>query len=196
VLDVTALESLDSRSGCGPASTVVAATTPREGETGVSRAHHYEVSVQWRGNRGTGTSSYDDYSRDHEVLADGKPPILASSDPAFLGDDSRWNPEEMLVGSLSQCHMLWYLHLAAVNGVVVVDYTDSAVGTMAEDVTGAVAFTEVELRPAVVVAEPSMCERAEQLHEEARNMCFVARSVKFPVTHQGTVVAREIAAAR
>jgi organic hydroperoxide reductase OsmC/OhrA len=153
-------------------------------EPAIERTHHYRTEVTWTGNRGHGTSSYRAYERAHEVRNLGKPTILGSSDPVFRGDPARWNPEELLVAALSQCHMLWYLHLAADAGVVVVAYADSAEGTMTED--GGGRFTEVMLRPVVTVASPEMAERAAELHRRAHELCFIASSVNFPVRQQPT----------
>jgi organic hydroperoxide reductase OsmC/OhrA len=151
------------------------------------RAHRYELSLEWQGNRGSGTSSYRAYDRTHEVRAPGKPSILGSSDAAFRGDAQRWSPEELLVAALSQCHLLWYLHVAAVAGVVVTAYTDAAAGTMVEEADGAGQFADVLLRPVVTVAETSMAELAQSLHTEAEAKCFIARSVNFPVRCGPTV---------
>lgn len=148
--------------------------------------HTYQAQLRWTGNRGSGTSSYRDYDRDHEVLAAGKPPIPGSSDPQFRGDRQRWNPEELLVASLAQCHMLWYLNLAAVEGIVVTDYTDAPTGTMQEDDDGGGRFTRVVLRPSVTVTDPTMLPRADALHDEAHRKCFIANSVGFPVVHEPT----------
>jgi organic hydroperoxide reductase OsmC/OhrA len=152
----------------------------------VARLHTYDTVVTWTGNRGTGTSGYRDYGRDHEVAAEGRPTIAGSSDPTFRGDPTRWNPEQLLVASLSQCHLLWYLHLCADAGVVVTDYVDHAHGTMAETGDGG-RFTEVVLRPQITVAEPAMVERAMSLHEAAHRACFIANSVNFPVRHEPNV---------
>jgi organic hydroperoxide reductase OsmC/OhrA len=148
----------------------------------------YAVSVRWTGNRGSGTSGYRDYDRDHVVSAAGKPDLPGSSDPRFRGDPARWSPEDLLVASLAQCHMLWYLHLAAVAGIVVTGYVDEASGTMALEPGGAGQFTEVVLRPRVTVAAPALGVGAGPLHEEAAKLCFIARSVNFPVRHEPTVV--------
>lgn len=153
----------------------------------MAKTHRYEVRVAWTGDRGEGTSGYRTYSRDHEVSAAGKLPIKGSSDPAFRGDAGRWNPEELLVASLSQCHMLWYLHLCAADRVVVTGYVDRPVGTMAETAEGGGRFVEVVLRPEVTVAAAEMTERAVGLHEQAHRMCFVANSVNFPVRHEPVV---------
>lgn len=146
------------------------------------RTHEYDVTVTWTGNRGTGTSSYQDYDRAHDVTADGPPRLAASADPAFRGDASRWNPEQELVAALSQCHMLWYLHLCAVNGVIVTSYTDTAHGTMTE--SGGGRFTEVVLYPKITVTDAEMVDKATSLHSEANAQCFIASSVNFPVLHE------------
>ena len=126
------------------------------------------------------------YSRDHTIRAEGKPDILASSDPAFRGNAGRYNPEELLVASLSSCHMLWYLHLCAVNGITVVNYTDNASGEM-EESGGAGQFVSVDLRPVVTILEDAQRTRALRLHHEAHQRCFIARSVNFLVTVRATI---------
>jgi organic hydroperoxide reductase OsmC/OhrA len=154
----------------------------------MATTHRYELTVRWSGNLGTGTSGYRSFGRDHTVDSPGKPVILGSADPAFRGDANRWNPEELLVASLSQCHMLWYLHLCAVAGVVVVDYVDRPVGMMTMDEAGGGGqFTEVVLHPAVTVAAESMVDKALSLHAEVGALCFIARSVNFAVHHEPSV---------
>lgn len=145
------------------------------------KQHTYPLNVRWTGNTGEGTKSYRSYQRDHTIEAGAKPPIPCSSDPSFLGDPNRYNPEELLVASLSGCHMLWYLHLCAVNHVTVVEYSDAASGVMEETEDGSGAFTRVVLRPAVKVLEADAIEKARALHAEAHRFCFIARSVNFPV---------------
>jgi organic hydroperoxide reductase OsmC/OhrA len=145
-------------------------------------AHEYEVEVAWSGNLGPGTTDYRAYSRDHLVTAAGAPTIPGSSDPAFRGDPRRWNPEQLLVAALSQCHMLWYLHLCAVGGVVVESYHDTAHGTMDGD-----RFVRVVLRPRITVADPSMISEGYRLHAQAHAKCFIANSVNFPVEHEPAV---------
>ncbi|CAM4018046.1 OsmC family protein [Kibdelosporangium persicum] len=149
--------------------------------------HSYTVTTTWTGNQGAGTSNYRAYSRDHTLSADGRPDIAATSDPSFRGDPTRWNPEQLLVGALSDCHMLWYLHLCATSGVVVESYVDEAVGFMAMEQNGAGQFTEVILRPRVVVSTPDAVEKAQELHAKAHEMCFIARSMNFPVKHEPLV---------
>jgi len=156
----------------------------------MAKEHRYELAVRWTGNNGTGTSAYSAYSRNHEVAASRKPVIVGSSDPAFRGDRSRYNPEELLVASLSTCHMLWYLHLCADGGVVVTSYEDAPLGVMREDSDGSGVFTEVVLRPVVTISKGSE-QDAQRFHEQANRMCYVANSVKFPVRHEATVKVRQ-----
>ena len=154
----------------------------------MNKEHHYALSTEWTGNLGTGTSDYRAYTRNHTISTDGKPDLLASSDPSFRGDKTRYNPEEMLVAALSSCHMLSYLHVCVLNGVVVLEYKDNATGTMKENPDGSGQFTEVTLHPMVKVKDSSMIEKANQLHKRASELCFIARSVNFPVHHSPTTV--------
>ena len=144
--------------------------------------HRYATTVEWTGNLGRGTADYRAYSRDHVLRAGDKPEIPGSSDPAFRGDAARWNPEDMLVASLSSCHMLWYLHLCAAAGITVLAYRDEAEGTMTEEQGGGGRFTGAVLRPAVRLAAGADASRALALHHEAHRLCFIANSVNFPVT--------------
>ena len=146
--------------------------------------HLFAVAVEWTGSQGTGTSSYRAYSRDHEISGAGKPVIPGSSDPAFRGDAARYNPEELMIASLSACHMLWYLHLCAVNHVVVTAYTDAADGLMTLDEDGGGRFASVTLRPRVTIEAGSDAGIARDLHREAHRLCFIANSVNFPVHHE------------
>lgn len=144
------------------------------------KQHNYQVRIDWTGNDGEGTKTYRGYRRDHTIAAEGKPPISGSSDPSFRGDASRYSPEELLVAALSSCHMLWYLHLCAVNDVSVWDYQDAASGLMEEADDGSGAFVRVVLRPVVKIAPGDDLTKARALHIEAHRFCFIARSVNFP----------------
>lgn len=149
----------------------------------MAKEHHYVLTTKWTGNKGEGTTNYRSYDRDHVLVADNKPDIPGSSDPSFRGDKTRYNPEELLVASLSSCHMLWYLHLCSEAGVVVVDYTDRATGTMVETADGGGHFSNVTLYPNVVVADVTMIAKANELHHQANKLCFIANSCNFPVHH-------------
>ena len=149
-----------------------------------AKTHSYRTTVRWTGNQGSGTSAYRAYSRNHEIVVNGKPVILASSDPAFHGDPGRYNPEDLLVASVSGCHMLWYLHLCAVNKVVVLGYEDNAAGTMEETDNGGGHFVEVTLQPIITITAQSNLDTARRLHHDAHDKCFIAGSVNFPVRVQ------------
>ncbi|HWJ85946.1 MAG TPA: OsmC family protein [Cellulomonas sp.] len=165
--------------------------------------HTYSADITWTGAGSLGTATYTSYSRDHEVRIGSKPPLLGSSDPAFRGDPSRFCPEELLVAALAQCHMLWFLHLAASAGVTVLGYEDSGTGTMRVEGAGHGQFTDVVLRPRVTIAPGAVGTDGEavndadlaQLHRKAHEHCFIARSVNFPVRHEPAPVrvAQELA---
>jgi len=146
--------------------------------------HQYKATITWTGNKGSGTSSYRDFERAHEIAVEGKPIIPASSDPAFRGDKTRYNPEELFLASISSCHMLWYLHLCSEAGVVVVNYVDNATGTMLEEPNGSGRFTAVTLYPQVTVTANSMIAKANELHHKANEYCFIANSCNFPIHHR------------
>jgi organic hydroperoxide reductase OsmC/OhrA len=148
------------------------------------KTHQYQMKIRWTGNKGIGTSDYRAYGRDHTIRSGKKKIIECSSDPAFRGDPARYNPEELLVATLSACHMLWYLHLCAEAGIVVTDYIDEARGIMEEFPDGGGHFTEVVLYPRVSITESSRISEANDLHKRANELCFIATSVKFPVHHR------------
>ena len=144
--------------------------------------HSFAVSVEWTGNRGTGTSGYRDFGRDNTLTTQGRPPLLGSAARAFHGDADRWNPEETLIAALVECHLLSYLYLAAKHGIVVEAYTDDATGSIRTEGEGG-HFTEVTLHPRVTISsgDPAL---AQSLHDEAERICFIAASVNFPVRHE------------
>ncbi|MEA9588946.1 OsmC family protein [Xanthomonas sp. WHRI 10064A] len=149
------------------------------------KRHQYSVKVTWTGNQGSGTSGYRAYSRDHRIEAEGKASAIdGSSDPGFRGDPALWNPEDLLVASLSACHKLWYLGLCADAGIIVQAYEDNAEGAMLEQADGAGQFTSVVLRPLVTLAPGSDLAQARALHHTAHEKCFIARSMNFPVSHE------------
>ena len=154
--------------------------------------HHFAVDVEWTGNRGTGTSGYKEYGRENAISAAGKVTIEGSSARVFHGNPERWNPEELLIAALAECHLLSYLHVALTHGIVVTGYTDAATGTMEQTADGGGHFTSVTLRPSVTIAsgDPAV---AQALHEEAAEKCFIAASVNFPVLHEPVVSVSPVA---
>ena len=158
------------------------------------RDHKYEVTIRWTGNQGQGTASYTAYARDYEITAAGsaKGVILGSSDPAFRGNPARWNPEELFIAAVSACHKLWYLHLCATAGVIVAEYLDRASGVVAVTADGSGHFTSVTLRPEIVLTRHLDVEKARALHHEAHQKCFIANSIKTPVTVEPTFRALDV----
>ncbi len=152
------------------------------------KLHRYALSMQWTGNNGTGTSDYQSYSRNHIFRIKNKPDLEGSSDIAFRGDATKYNPEELLVASLSSCHMLWYLHLCCNEGIIVEQYEDNAEGLMQELSDGSGKFEKVILRPTVIISREDMVEKAKQLHEQANAKCFIANSCNFPVHHEPRIM--------
>lgn len=148
--------------------------------------HHYSARIRWTGNLGSGTSGYRSYSRDHEVDVDGPGLLLGTADPTFHGSKDRWNPEQLLLTAVAQCHLLSYLHVAVSAGVVVTGYRDTASGTMRLNSDGSGEFTGITLRPHVELEDAGQAALADSLHAEANRLCFIARSVNFPVHHEPT----------
>ena len=157
-----------------------------------SHLHHYQVQTTWTGNLGQGTADYRAYKRDHEILIAGKAaPIPGSSDAAFRGDPARYSPEELLVSTLSSCHMLWMLHLCADAGITVTAYSDNACGVMAVEPDGSGRFTEVTLHPSITITDAGRISETKALHARAHELCFIANSVNFPVRCPSPVVTVE-----
>lgn len=151
------------------------------------KTHHYKVTTEWTGNTGLGTSNYKSYERSVTVAINNKCDILCTSDTAFNSDRTKHNPEELLLASISSCHMLWYLHLCAEAGVIVLAYTDHATATMIETVGNGGKFTEAILYPVIVVKDEAMIEKARDLHARANELCYIAKSCNFPIGHRATI---------
>lgn len=155
----------------------------------MAKEHQYKTNLVWAGNKGSGTMDYRSYDRDFVVSIENKAPISGSSDSVFLGDKTKYNPEDLLLASVSSCHMLWYLHLCSKNEIVVMEYKDNAIGTMVENADGSGHFASILLQPEVLISKKEQIELANALHEEANKMCFIANSLNFPVKHKPTCAA-------
>jgi len=155
----------------------------------MAKEHQYKTNLVWAGNKGSGTMDYRSYDRDFVVSIENKAPISGSSDSVFLGDKTKYNPEDLLLSSISSCHMLWYLHLCSKNGIVVIEYKDNAVGIMEESADGSGKFKEVTLNPEVLIADKAHIDQANALHADANKMCFIANSLNFPVKHKASAKA-------
>jgi organic hydroperoxide reductase OsmC/OhrA len=152
------------------------------------KQHNYSLTINWTGNKGEGTNGYKSYERSHEIVIDRKEIIKGSSDPSFLGDNTKYNPEELLLASISSCHMLWYLHLCSDADIVVTNYVDNAKGIMEETVDGGGKFTSVTLYPTITLKNISQQENANALHSKADELCFIANSLNFKVQHQAIFI--------
>lgn len=154
----------------------------------MAKRHDFEAKIAWTGDRGEGTRTYRGYDRTWRVETPGKPPIEGSNDPMLGGDPSLHNPEDMLIASLSACHMLWYLHLASEAGIVVRGYSDEPVGEGESAPDGSGRFIGAVLRPRIEVELGSDLVRAEAIHHDIHKVCFIARSVNFPVRYEPVFV--------
>jgi organic hydroperoxide reductase OsmC/OhrA len=156
----------------------------------MSKEHHYELTVEWIGNLGQGTTGYRSYSRNHEVRLSSRPVIDGSSDVAFHGDPERWSPEQLFLAAASQCHLLWYLHLASDAGVVVTEYVDTPTAMMLEETSGAGQFAQITLHPVVTITDQANVPQAKRIHDRAGSKCFIARSVNLPISVEPTILVR------
>jgi len=150
----------------------------------MAKEYQYQTSLVWVGNKGSGTMDYRSYDRSYVISIANKPDIQGSSDSAFQGDKTKHNPEDLFLSALSSCHMLWYLHLCSENGIIVLEYSDNAIGKMTVNPDGSGHFKEVTLHPLVTLSDDSLLEQALSLHEQANNMCFIANSCNFPIKHE------------
>lgn len=155
------------------------------------REHRYAATLEWTGADTGPTRDYKSYSREYRVLIAGKPALIGSADPIYLGDAKLHNPEDLLLASLAACHMLSYLALCAREKIAVNSYRDAATGTMAIQ-DGKMRFISVMLRPQVVIADAAKLERARALHTEAHATCFIACSMNFPVENEPVVTVAPI----
>jgi len=147
----------------------------------MAHEHNYKLTAVWTGNKGDGTKNVRTYDRSHTVTIQGKPELLLTTDNPAVGDKSKLNPEDLLVSSVSSCHMLSYLYVCALEGIVITEYTDNATGIMIEHTNGAGSFKEITLNPIFKVADGQMVEKAIALHHKAHEICYIANSVNFEV---------------
>lgn len=156
----------------------------------MTKEHAYTSRIAWTGNRGEGTRTYRGYDRTWDIATPGKPVIHCSNDPLLGGDPALPNPEDLLLSTLSACHMLWYLHLASRAGIVVHAYTDNPEGIGESAPSGAGRFLRATLRPRIEVAAGADLARADAIHHEIHDYCFIARSVNFPVGFEASYLER------
>ncbi len=154
----------------------------------MSKTHQYGANVSWTGDRGEGTRRYKGYDRTWRIATPGKLPIECSNDPLLGGDPSKPNPEDLLLASLSACHMLWFLHLASEAGIVVRGYEDAPIGVGDTGPRGAGRFLSAILRPTITVERGADLVKADALHHAVHDYCFISRSVNFPIEYAANYV--------
>lgn len=147
----------------------------------MAHEHNYKLTTEWTGNSVEGTKNVRTYDRSHTVTIQGKPDLFLTTDNPAVGDKSKLNPEDLLVSAISSCHMLSYLYVCALEGIVITSYIDNATGIMVELASGGGSFKEVTLNPLIYVADESMVEKAIELHHKAHEICYIANSVNFDV---------------
>jgi len=142
----------------------------------------HRIKLQWR--RTTSDFQYKTYNRAHTVTFKNGQALSMSSAVAYRGDAELVDPEEMFVASLSSCHMLTFLALAANRGFIVEQYIDDAVGVLAKNAAGKLAITQVTLHPRITFAKGTAPNDSQlhELHDKAHHECFIANSVVTPVT--------------
>jgi organic hydroperoxide reductase OsmC/OhrA len=138
----------------------------------------HRIALEW--NKGDAAFTYETYSRNHSLtFKDGQETLTASASPAYRGDGSKADPEDMLVAALSSCHMLSFLAIAAKKRLIVSSYQDDAVGFLEKD-GPKLWISRVILRPKVEMNAEH--ETLMQIHHMAHDACFIANSVRTEVT--------------
>ncbi len=154
----------------------------------MSDTHTFETTLAWPADAAQKLPPDPAFSRNSVLAAPGKPVIVASSPAVFGGDTARYNPEEMLMLSLSQCHLLTYLAIAAKKRMGILKYEDRVVGTLGMGASGKMQMVDVLLRPRVTVAKGTNLTDAHALHETAHASCFMANSVNFTVRNEPLII--------
>lgn len=147
----------------------------------MAHEHNYKVTAEWTGNKGDGTKNVKTYNRSHTVSIEGKPELFLTTDNPHVGDKTKLNPEDLLVTAISSCHLLSYLYVCSLEGVVITSYTDNATGIMIEQASGGGSFKDITLNPICYLANESMVKKAIELHHKAHEICYIANSVNFEV---------------
>lgn len=151
----------------------------------MANQHSYTLDLKWNGNKNDDPRTYD---RSFILSANGKTEIMGSADSFSRGDAKRWNPEEMLLASLSSCHMLWYLYLCSTSKIIVTSYQDHPTGILNIDPNGISRFIEATLNPQIVIADSTRHEEALSLQQQAHDKCYIVNSVNFEVKVKPQVI--------
>jgi organic hydroperoxide reductase OsmC/OhrA len=145
--------------------------------------HLFKATLNWTSNKKQEETTSRFYSKSHQIKIEGKPVLNVSAAKAFKGDPELYNPEDLLLSSLVSCHMMSYLYVCSQNGIEVLEYSDHAEATLEVSPDGSGRFTEVQLNPKVKISNPDKIELAIELHTKANQLCFIANSCNFPISH-------------
>lgn len=155
----------------------------------MSLNHTFKAKVNWTINEGGSTRNPRSFSRNHSVTIANKATLLkVSAAKPFRGDDTLYNPEDLLLSALASCHMMSYLYVCAQNNIEVLSYTDTAEGDLEVETTGSGSFKRVRLKPIVTIKDETQKTLALILHEKANSLCFIANSCNFPISHEALVL--------
>lgn len=151
--------------------------------------HTFKATVNWQlGNTET-TLNPKSFSRNHVVtITNKKTPLEVSAAKPFRGDDTLYNPEDLLLSALASCHMMSYLYVCSQNNIDVLSYTDTAEAILDVEASGSGHFSKVTLKPVVTIKDASQLELAKTLHVKANSLCFIANSCNFPVEHNAEII--------
>ncbi len=140
----------------------------------------FKVQAKWSSKNALDVSIN---GKTHQVFIDDKSPLTVSAAKAFKGDETKYNPEDLLLSALASCHMMSYFYVCAQNGIELIDYKDEAVGVLELKADGSGAFTSVVLNPVVTISKSEMIDKAVSLHKEAHSICFIAHPCNVLISH-------------
>ena len=145
--------------------------------------HQFSAKLDWSLRPKPNDFNGKWYIKNHTISFDQKEQLNVSAARAFKGDPLLHNPEDLLLSSLTSCHMMSYLYCFSINNINVISYTDNSEAILEVNQDGSGQITKVTLNPKVVITKNSDSNLAKELHQKANELCFIASSCKFPVEH-------------
>ena len=145
--------------------------------------HLFKVALNWIKKEPQTDSSTRIYTKSHHISIEGKPDLEVSAAKAFKGDPNLYNPEDLLLSSLTSCHMMSYLYCCMQYKIEVISYQDHSEATLQVNPDGSGKIVKVDLFPEIIISNSSQIELALSLHKKANELCFIANSCNFPVYH-------------
>ncbi len=152
--------------------------------------HLFKVALNWIKKESKMDSSTRIYTKSHHISIEGKPDLEVSAAKAFKGDPNLYNPEDLLLSSLTSCHMMSYLYCCAQHKIEVISYQDHSEATLQVNPDGSGKIVKVDLFPEIIISDSSQTELALSLHKKANELCFIANSCNFPVYHHAKCSAK------